>query len=513
MILRKPYALLIKHFQKIHLLLILICAYIFYKLTILRSFVSDFLQTESYDSYYEPISNYISFLVIIGIIAVIAIVIVLIVLLRYKKKPWKVYLFPFLLYTFMLGVLLYVRNYFVTYDEASTITAIMAGRDLLTLAYFPQYIVFVIFGVRFLGIDLKKFGFKNDEEYLDIKEEDREEVEISFEFDKDKIIRNIKKFFRNARYVYLEHRLICNSILIIIFVGVTGYTYYYFGILHRTYKEGNTFTANYYAITVNNSYLTDYDSNGNNITSGKDYSYLVINVTVKNLAANRRTVNIERFRILNKNNQFRYVSREYDNFKDLGKEYDKSKQLATDEEFTFILVYKVDKNLDVSKYVLYYPDVSNGVLLKKIRLSVQDTRELDTASEVSLNENMTFPTGDELTVTSAKVVDTTTYGRYTCTNSCGIKEMTLTPTTDNKILEISFVSNNFTGKSFIDFSNIYAKINYKDNSGEEKTIAARSMISDYSGNFAYFSVPNDVDPTSIALVFTFRSEEYIYNLN
>ena len=354
MILRKPYALLIKHFQKIHLVLILLCAYLFYKLTMLRTFVADFLETESYDSYYEPISNHINILVILAIIAVLAIVVVLVVLLRYKKKPWKIYIIPFVEYLFMLVVLLFVKNYFDNFDEMeSVITTIMAGRDLLTIAYYPQFIVFIIFGIRFLGIDLNKFGFKNDEEYLDIKEEDREEVEISFELDKDKIVRNIKKFFRNVRYVYLEHKLICNTIIVIIFVSITGYTYYYFGILHRTYSEGNTFTANYYEITVNNSYLTDYDSNGNNITEGKSYSYLVVNVTVKNLVS-RRTINIDRFRVMNRSNQFRTVSREYDNFKDLGNAYDRTKVLATGDEVTFILVYKVDKDLDASKYVMYY---------------------------------------------------------------------------------------------------------------------------------------------------------------
>ena len=513
MILRKPYALLIKHFQKIHLVLILLCAYIFYKLTMLRTFVADFLETESYDSYYEPISNHINILVILAIIAVLAIVVVLVVLLRYKKKPWKIYILPFVEYLFMLVVLLFVKSYFDNFDEMeSVITTIMAGRDLLTIAYYPQFIVFIIFGIRFLGIDLNKFGFKNDEEYLDIKEEDREEVEISFELDKDRIVRNIKKFFRHVRYVYLEHKLVCNTIIVIIFVSITGYTYYYFGILHRTYSEGNTFNANYYAITINNSYLTDYDSNGNNITEGKNYSYLVVNVTVKNLAS-KRSINIDRFRVMNRNNQFRNVSREYDNFADLSKPFDRTKELATGEEVTFILVYKVDKDLNPKKYVLYYPDVSKGVLLKKIKLSVKDVRELENIKEVSLNQNMEFPTKDTLTVTNFKVVDSTTYSRYTCTNSCGIREQTLTAVGNNKILEIAFVSNNFTGQSFIDFSNLYATINYKNNSGETFNIAASSVIDNYSGNYAYFSIPSDVDPNSIELVFTFRDGKYVYKLS
>ena len=253
MILRKPYALLIQYFQRIHLLLIIICAYIFYKFIALRTFVAEFLQTESYNAYYEPISDYISIGLILALLVVVAISIVLIVLLRYKKKPWKVYLVPIFEYVFMIALFIYIKSYFDSYDELSSIQLIMAGRDFLNIVYLPQFVVFIIFGIRFLGIDLKKFGFKEDEEYLDIKEEDREEFEVNIEFDKDKITRNIKRFFRNVRYVYFEHKRVCNAIIIIIFVSITGYTYYYFGILHKTYQEGTTFSANYYDITVNNS--------------------------------------------------------------------------------------------------------------------------------------------------------------------------------------------------------------------------------------------------------------------
>ena len=54
MILRKPYALLIQYFQRIHLLLILLCAYIFYKILALRTFVADFFITLSRISKFSP---------------------------------------------------------------------------------------------------------------------------------------------------------------------------------------------------------------------------------------------------------------------------------------------------------------------------------------------------------------------------------------------------------------------------------------------------------------------------
>ncbi len=509
MILRKPYALLIQYFQRIHLLLILLSAYIFYKLMSLRSFVADFLNTESYNAYYEPITDHINWLMIISIIVIVVISVILIILLHYKKKPWKVYLFSIAEYILMLGVLLYIRSYFNGYNELSTITSIMAGRDLLNIVYFPQYIIFIIFGIRFLGIDLKKFGFKEDEEYLDIKEEDREEFEVNIDFDKDKIKRNIKKIIRNTKYVYFEHRFVCTTIIIILFASVTGYTYYYFGVLHKTYKEGNTFSANYYDITVNNSYLTNRDSRGD-IISDNQY-YLVVNVTVKNNAS-KRDINLDRFRVMNKNNEFHYVAREYDNFKDLGKQYD-GRKLDTGDDVTFILVYKVSTRLDIKKFVLYYSDVVSNVLLKKIKLNVRDVTKLETKAEAKKTEKLVFPTKDALTITNFKLVNETTYSRYSCSDmGCTIMELPLK--SNNKILELSFISNSFTGKSFVDFSNIYAKINYEDSNGNMKSIEPYSLLINYNGNFAYFSIPNDAkDDARIQMIFTFRNEQYIYYMN
>ncbi len=514
MVLRKPYALLIQYFQKIHLVLILCAAYIFYKITFLSTFVNDFIKTESYNSYYEPMSNYINPLLIIAMVLIIITSIALMILLRYKKKPWKIYLIPLLEYIFMLGLIIYINSYFNSYTELSSIPAIMAARDLLSLASIFQYVIFIILGIRFLGIDLKKFGFKNDEEYLDIKEEDREEFEVNFEFDKDKITRTFKKFIRNAKYVYLEHRLVCNTIIIILFLSLSGYTYYYFGVLHRTYSEGKTFTANYYDITVNNSYLTDRDSTGTIINSKATYSYLVLNVTVKNNLSNSRNINLDRFRVMNKDNQFKYDSKSYDYFKDLGKSYDRTSYLKGGDSVTFILVYKVDKDLDTNKFVLYYHDVTNNILLKKTNLSVKDVRDVKTVKETSLNEEMNFKTDDSIIINSARVTDTTTYTRYTCdARGCANKELTLDPTT-GKILEIAFSSSDFTAKSFVDFSSIYAKIKYEDSSSKTKRIVTTSLIDNYNGNYVYFRLPDDIkEDSSVDLIFTFRDERYVYHLS
>ena len=256
--------------------------------------------------------------------------------------------------------------------------------------------------------------------------------------------------------------------------------------------------------------MTNKDSRGTVINDKQNY--LVINVTVKNKAS-KRGINLDRFRVMNKNNEFYYVTREYDNFVDLGKPYN-GKDLDNLDDTTFILVYKVPKDLDSNKFVLYYPDVTKKVLLKKTKLKVQDVSKIEIVKETKVNEKMEFPTGNNLTITNVNLTNSTTYGAYSCSgNSCGPKDLPLS-VSKGKILELSFTSDSFTGKSFVDFSSIYAKIKYKDTNGKNKQILVNSLVSnDYFGNYAYFRIPDDIAPSSkISLMFTFRDKRYVYNL-
>ena len=112
MIIRKPYAFLIKNFKKIHIFLLLLCCYIYYKNMQTRSFVSEFLQLGTYDAYNEPITDCISGLAIISLLIVIGLSLALVIVLRHKKKPWKLYIIPVLSYAFMLVVFLFTVAYF-----------------------------------------------------------------------------------------------------------------------------------------------------------------------------------------------------------------------------------------------------------------------------------------------------------------------------------------------------------------------------------------------------------------
>ena len=61
MVLRKPYAFLIKNFKKIHIALLVLSCFVAYKLIDVNSYVKEFMRLGTYDFFGDPISRHISF--------------------------------------------------------------------------------------------------------------------------------------------------------------------------------------------------------------------------------------------------------------------------------------------------------------------------------------------------------------------------------------------------------------------------------------------------------------------
>ena len=279
MIIRKPYAFLIKHFKKIHILLLVLSAFIYYRSLQLSSFISEFMRLETYDSYYEPITNHVSFLPILAMILLSIGSITLIFLLHHKKKPWKLYILPAFEYIFMMIVFFSAKSFFDQYNGIVDSAGIRAVRDFLFIATVLQYPSMFIFLLRTIGVDLKKFNFKSDEEYLELSSADHEELEINIEFDKDSLKRGAKKLFRNMSYIYAEHKLIINIIASVLFVVFSYGMYKFIFITNKSYGQGESLNANGYEITINKSYYTDKDYTGK-VVSDKS-AFVIVNMTVK----------------------------------------------------------------------------------------------------------------------------------------------------------------------------------------------------------------------------------------
>jgi len=514
MILRKPYAFLIKNFRKIHVGLILLCAYIFYKHLQTYNFVKEYVELESYSAFLEPIDKYTNLSSYLCIILVIAITILLLITLKRKQKPWKLYLVVLGEYLLMLFVFGMTSNFFHTYSDTSAVVQILAIRDLLLIASVPQYAVFVILLLRITGLDLNKFSFQTDKEFLELDSSDREEVEVSFEIDKHTIIRNYRKLKRNLGYFYLEHKKILNSLIVVVFVIAIGYTYYYFGILHKSYKEGDILQASGWQIRINKAYLSDKDFKGEIID--KD-NYIILDLTVKNNAG-KRTMDTSRFHLMNRNYDI-LSNNTYDNdFKDLGTPYSK-REFQAGGVYNFLLIFKADEKLDVNKFNLYYQEYNQSdTYLRKIKLKLEDLRTITGYPDIPLGKDQKIKVEGEqkeFSLENMEIGEGFWYRRYKCTNGeCTYVNDPIIENGVNRILKIDFSSTDFTGEEFVDFCEDYGKIKYKDSANKIKTIDVKNALREDALNSSlYLKVPLEVMSSSeIKLELTVRNHRYTFKL-
>ena len=517
MIIRKPYAFLIKNFKKIHIFLLILCGYIFFKNSQTRSFVSEFLNLGSYDMYNEPISLYINVIVIIALLIVIILFGILVILLRHKNKPWKLYLIPALEYLFMLITFIFTTSFFNNYNSATGTTTIRAIGDLLTISSLLQYPVILILLIRIFGVDINKFNFKTDEEYLELATEDREEFEINIEIDKESFKRAYKKFIRNLSYVYEEHKFIVNSIIGLIVIIFVGLTYKYIFIDHKSYKEGQILNSSGYTIKINNSYYTNKDYKGDIIS--KKNNFVIIDLNIKNNVS-KREINFNRFHIMNKTNNYSYTFKTYgEEFSDLGTTYEK-KEFKTGEEINLIMVFKVDKKLDRDKFVLYYQEFNNNKpYLRKIKLNIKDLSKIENQKQVELGDEITITEGNkkkDLLIENIELGNIFTYSYQNCTTSSGCQTTTsdITNRSNEEILKIEFISDSFEGEDLIDFSHKYGKIDYIDNKDKKHSVTIKNAVpKKYFGKYMYIRVPSDIkDSKDISLVYIVRNKKYSYKI-
>ena len=517
MIIRKPYAFLIKHFKRIHIFMLILCCFVYYKTMQTRSFITEFLELESYDAYYEPVTKYASVLAIIAIIVLIFLSGTLIVLLRHKKKPWKLYVIPFFSYIFLFISFVLAIALFASYDRDAGTTGIRAINDLTFMSTIPQYVIVVILLIRVFGLDLNKFDFKADQEFLELSKDDREEIEISVNVDKESFRRLYKKLLRNINYFYQEHKFICNVIITILVVVLVILIYRFIFITHKSYKQGDAIETNGYTVTIHHSYFTDKDYHGKIISKASDF--VVLDVTIKNNAQSRE-VNLNRFHVMNRTENYTQTYATYGtDFQDLGEPVDKL-TLANDESKRILLIFKVDKDLNPNKFVLYYQEINNNKpYLRKIKLDIEDCSEIKTKKTKSLLDYETLIVGEEeisFSIENYKILQNASYNVMLCpkNDKCYSAQKNITVSSGKKVLQLSFTSDVFSGEEFVDFSEEYGKIVYIDNKGKRRSLAIDDAVNkQYFGNYMYFVVPERLqDAKEIRLVYTVRNKKYVYKL-
>ncbi len=517
MIIRKPYAFLIKNFKKIHIAAIIVWIYVFYIVSRLSTFIAEFRRTGAYDSYNDPVTKYVNFFSILAILLLIAISIALIFLLRHKSKPWKLYLVPLITYAGMLFIFLFTSSFFANYRGELETANIRMIRDLLITFNIMQYPVFVIFLIRALGIDLKKFNFNQDEEYLELSNEDREELEININIDKYAFIRLYRKAIRNIGYFYKEHRFIINVILVVIAIIIIKDLYTFIFITNKSYKEGEVLNANGYTIRVLETIYTDKDYSGKVIS--KKSAFIVAKVEIKNNWSTRK-LNLNNFHVINGVKIFDYTNRTYaTEFKDIGNSYEGVQKIKRDETLKVTLIFKVDKDLRLGRYNLYYQELDkNPPYSRKIRVKINDVSKIQDTKKIKMGEDWDFVLKgkkNKVTIENSMMEEYVDVRYQTCSasNKCTTYIEEIYPPEGNHILQLEFSSNSFEGKELIDFLGDYGKINYIDSKNKTKSLKIQSAFKNsYNGKILYLVIPNDIVDNKISLNVTIRNQNYNYEV-
>ena len=258
MILKKPYAFIIKYFKLIHFLLTLLIAYLIYRTNLILSFVSNYISSNTSVVGRNLTGNLFNSLCFIFPIFIIIFALIFIGIMYKKEKPVMFYVINIFIYIFFLVTLAY--SYSIIKEMQIVIVDIRPIKiihDLLIILMGLEVISFVIFLVRALGFDIKKFDFLSDVNKLDINESDKEEFEFDINIDFDEKKRRAKRRLRYLKYTYSENKLFIRIIVLVILIILGYFIYSRFDIYKKTNKEGVILSLNNFSLGVEESYLTN----------------------------------------------------------------------------------------------------------------------------------------------------------------------------------------------------------------------------------------------------------------
>lgn len=513
MIIKKPYIFLIKHFRQIHIFLLVMGLFIYIKHTSLVTFIRDFMEYTAYDPTTDPISKYIPFWYLLIVLIMGLLSLALLVLLKQKRKPWKLYLIPTITYLIIFIVDLLIKTYFVGYSGGLDRASISLFRDLSYLTLITQLPIFIVYLMRVLGLNLKHFDFKLDEEYLEISDEDKEDLEININFDKEGVFRVFRRLWRNIGYVYQEHKLIFNAIFTLIGIIILYRTYVFIFITNKSYKQNDTYNVNGYSIVVKDAYYTNRDGKGDIIE--KNRGFVVLNVNIKNNAESRKFY-FENFHIINGISKGEYTKTYELSFDDLGK-MDDNLEIKRDGSKNTMLVFKVDAKLDKKRFVLYYQEKGGDNHLRKIKLKIKDLSKLIN-HKMKLGDTFKstiYKKEETMSLDSAEITKEVDYDRLVCSayNDCETQSEIKQSPDGKSILSLEFGTEEVEGNDLNSICTKYGKIQYEDGK-DTKTMSLKSAVSGkYLGKYAYIELPDKVaESKTINFILTIRNNRYVYKI-
>ena len=355
-----------------------------------------------------------------------------------KKKPIKLYIFSIIYYVILLISMLFIYNVINTLYEA-TLTQKLSRfyRDIFFILNLPHYYFLVMYLIRGIGFDIKKFNFSKDLQELEINAEDNEEFEFVLGTEGYLVKRKIHRIYREIIYYYKENKFLINivlgSILSIVLITVFINT----SINLHKYHVGSSLSADKFTYKLNNAYVTSYDYKNKLINNQN--KYLILDMTITN--KNKNILKPEEMYIVYGNNQESiYKTSLANSFSDLGTVY--IGDLIPNQATNLLFIYELPKNAKTSnlKLMVYKGyEYKNGVrnnLYREYKFSASNLdKDLKTTN---LNLGDTFTLGKtlygntNLKITNMEIKNKYEYTYQKCSNENNCETLTDIILPDNR---------------------------------------------------------------------------------
>ena len=529
MVIKKPYAFLIKHFKMIHLFLFSCVSFIAYKSYLLYKFFNDYVKNGFY-SYSDNLSTkYIDYYMFMVLIVIILLGLVVYVLLRWKEKKRTLYVFLCSFYLILFISLIFYFNILLTIqNDVIDNRTIRLYRDILFIVNLPQYFFVILTLIRGVGFDIKKFNFSKDLEELQIEKIDYEEIEITVGKENYKFFRRIRRLLREFKYYVLENKFFFGVICSLILVSFGFYLYLNTQVYHKEYSENDLFIVDGVSFNLVNSYASNVDYKGNFINPNKEY--VIVKLEMKNNTDAKKILNTEDLRLVANSEEYLPVFSKNNHFIDIGEGYFKQ-TLYPGEEYEYMLVFEIPKEIVTRSYT--FRMINRVDYLKgEINANHKDVKIVPIYMDYE-NETETFSVGDILDLSestlrksSIQILNYDFNDEYTYTYEYfvsgqkynGKKIIKVDPV--GKIpytvmrLEVKFENNdqlyiNKFLKSNSDFIKMFGKINYRLN-GIVKNSQVDVIAFDYlKGDYVYVAIPKEISIASdINFVINVRNKVY-----
>lgn len=539
MILRKPYAFLIKNFKLLHAIITVLMGYTLYKTYNIISFFGDYIissQNIIGENIVETLYNLFMF---ISPIFVIIISIILLVVMIVKKKPSVLYIINILIYIYVLIVFLISKSTILQLEiTLLDIRKIKLVRDLTTLSLMVQIYPIIKSFVRTVGFDIKQFDFGKDLAELEIEEKDNEEFEVNVSVDTNKMKRNVNSKTRISKYIYAENKFLINSIIVIIILIVVGITSFNIFRGKELTNMNTSFVVNGLRVKVLNSYSTRKDYKGIELVGlDSKKSLVVVPVNLKNTSSVDKQLTIANIELDIGEHRFRHSEKYRDSLFELGLAYN-GELISSQGESNYILIFEVPTTyLDDEIYIKFITSISiKGKDLIPTYVTVplelrnldaeKDINEIKNNEQLSLNDSVlgdTLIKIDSIDISKRFKVDYNyCISSSDCLPSYEYLLAELNTNVDKSLMKITGSVTYDENNKISSLNYLYDLINYFGNvryeiDGQVKTVS--SGLTKVNPTFLksnttiYVSVPSEIEQAEhIDLILNIRDKQYVYSV-